>query len=92
MFITVLWIVGAINSVNLIDGADGLAGTTTFIISLALAIIAFRSEHYVEGAIALSLAAAMVSGYLCHHQYLDAFFSIALLFHRPLSSSSAGGA
>ena len=30
---TVFWIVGAINSVNLIDGADGLAGTTTFIIS-----------------------------------------------------------
>lgn len=60
MVITVIWIVGAINSVNLIDGADGLAGTTTFIVSLALAIIAFWCNHFIEGAIALSLAGAIL--------------------------------
>lgn len=60
MMLTVLWIVGAINSVNLIDGADGLAGTTTLIISLALAVIAFWTRHYVEAAISLSLAGALL--------------------------------
>ncbi len=57
---TVFWIVGAINSVNLIDGADGLAGTTTFIISASLAIIAIYTGDYVEGAIAISLAGAIL--------------------------------
>lgn len=60
MLLTVMWIVGAINSVNLIDGADGLAGTTTFIVSLSLAIIAYWTQHYVEAAIALSLAGALL--------------------------------
>ena len=57
---TVLWIVGAINSVNLIDGADGLAGTTTFIVSASLAIIAIYTGDYIEGAIAISLAGAIL--------------------------------
>lgn len=57
---TIVWIVGAINSVNLIDGADGLAGTTTFIISLGLSIVAFYNNHFIEGAIALSLSAAIL--------------------------------
>lgn len=57
---TVLWIVGAINSVNLIDGADGLAGTTTFIVSASLAIIAIYTGDYIEGAVAISLAGAIL--------------------------------
>ncbi|MEC9092116.1 MAG: MraY family glycosyltransferase [Planctomycetota bacterium] len=60
MAITIIWIVGAINSVNLIDGADGLAGTTTFIVSLALAVISLVTNHLIEGAIALSLSGAIL--------------------------------
>ncbi len=39
--ITVLWIVGITNSVNLMDGLDGLAAGTTAIMALSLAYVAY---------------------------------------------------
>ena len=39
--ITVLWIVGITNAVNLMDGLDGLAAGTTAIMSLSLAYVAY---------------------------------------------------
>ena len=39
--ITVLWIVGITNAVNLMDGLDGLAAGSTMIMSLSLAYIAY---------------------------------------------------
>lgn len=39
--ITVLWIVGITNAVNLMDGLDGLAAGTTAIMSISLAYVAY---------------------------------------------------
>lgn len=40
-FVTVMWIVGVTNTINLVDGLDGLAAGISAIVSLALAYIAF---------------------------------------------------
>ena len=39
--VTVLWIVGVTNAVNLMDGMDGLAAGTTMIMALSLAYVAY---------------------------------------------------
>ena len=53
--VTVLWIVGLINAFNLIDGVDGLAAGTAFIIASGLAVLAT-----VTGAAAVGGSALMV--------------------------------
>lgn len=64
IFIVYFWILGAINSVNLLDGADGFAGTLGFVVSLAMTVIAmFASGKYVECIIAASLAGS-IGGFL----------------------------
>ena len=40
-FVTVVWIVGVTNTINLVDGLDGLAAGISAIVSLSLAYIAF---------------------------------------------------
>ncbi|OGR13571.1 MAG: hypothetical protein A2341_10050, partial [Deltaproteobacteria bacterium RIFOXYB12_FULL_58_9] len=43
--ISVLWIVGLINAMNLIDGLDGLAGGVTFFASLTMLVIAWVNHN-----------------------------------------------
>lgn len=67
--IVAFWILGSINSVNLLDGADGFAGTLGFVVSLALSLMAIfaaqeRPELYVDAIIAASLCGA-IGGFLC---------------------------
>jgi UDP-GlcNAc:undecaprenyl-phosphate GlcNAc-1-phosphate transferase len=58
------WILGSINSVNLLDGADGFAGTLGFVVSLSLAAMGFLGrETAVEAVIAAALAGA-IGGFL----------------------------
>jgi UDP-GlcNAc:undecaprenyl-phosphate GlcNAc-1-phosphate transferase len=44
--ITLLWIVGLTNAINLIDGVDGLAGGISTIIALTYALIFFRFAEF----------------------------------------------
>ena len=44
--ITLVWIVGVTNAVNLIDGLDGLAAGSSAIIGVALGILAYMSSHF----------------------------------------------
>lgn len=60
---TVFWLLGAINALNLIDGADGLATTVGIIASSSLSVMAFACGHPVEGIIAAALACGL-SGFL----------------------------
>jgi len=64
--IVCFWILGSINSVNLLDGADGFAGTLGFVVSLALTLMAIVAGpgHYVDAIIAASLCGA-IGGFLC---------------------------
>jgi UDP-GlcNAc:undecaprenyl-phosphate GlcNAc-1-phosphate transferase len=58
--ITIFWLLGAINSVNLIDGADGLAATVGIILAATIACMAYMSGHIVETVLALALAGSLM--------------------------------
>jgi UDP-GlcNAc:undecaprenyl-phosphate GlcNAc-1-phosphate transferase len=65
VLIVYFWILGSINSVNLLDGADGFAGTLGFVVSLAIALMAVvGKETAVEAMIAAAMAGA-IGGFLC---------------------------
>ena len=48
------------NSVNLIDGIDGLASTIGLICSMTLGVMAIMTNHLVDAVIAFSLAGALL--------------------------------
>ncbi len=64
--LTVLWIVAITNAVNLIDGADGLAGGVALIAVLFMGLIAFGRGSLVPAIIALSLAGS-IAGFLVYN-------------------------
>src|SRR5262245_10512270 len=53
-------LLGAINSLNLIDGMDGLLSSVGLIITLAMAALAAVGGHWVAACIALALAGALL--------------------------------
>lgn len=57
---TIFWLLGAVNSLNLIDGADGMAGTVALVLSIAVAGMAWMTGHHVEALIAASMAGAIL--------------------------------
>jgi UDP-GlcNAc:undecaprenyl-phosphate GlcNAc-1-phosphate transferase len=57
---TALWLLGAINSLNLVDGVDGLLSSLGLIISLALAVMAYLNHHWAAACVALALAGALL--------------------------------
>ncbi|QDV67397.1 WecA-like glycosyltransferase [Rosistilla carotiformis] len=59
--LTMLWLLGAINALNLVDGADGVASTMGSIICIGLAIIAFSRGELIEGAVSIALAGGLVA-------------------------------
>jgi UDP-GlcNAc:undecaprenyl-phosphate GlcNAc-1-phosphate transferase len=52
--LTLLWVVGITNAMNLIDGLDGLATGTALITSVAVAVVAFNTGQ--PGVVGLSVA------------------------------------
>jgi UDP-GlcNAc:undecaprenyl-phosphate/decaprenyl-phosphate GlcNAc-1-phosphate transferase len=65
--ITVLWLVGCINALNLIDGMDGLASVVGLSTAGMMGLIAANSGHIHVSIIALVLAGA-VAGFLVHNR------------------------
>lgn len=68
IIITVAWIIGIINSLNLIDGLDGLAAGITIISSLALISIALFLGNLVTVFLLVALAGACL-GFLKYNFY-----------------------
>lgn len=64
--LTLFWLLGAINSLNLIDGIDGLATTVGCILCLALASMAHLTGHPADAALAFALAGSLI-GFLCYN-------------------------
>ncbi|HEY4311177.1 MAG TPA: MraY family glycosyltransferase [Pirellulales bacterium] len=64
--LTVLWLVGCINSLNLLDGLDGLASVVGVSASLIMAVIAVNTGHPQVGIVALILAASL-GGFLFYN-------------------------
>jgi UDP-GlcNAc:undecaprenyl-phosphate GlcNAc-1-phosphate transferase len=63
---TVLWLLAAINSLNFLDGMDGLLSSIGLIISLALAIMAILFDQWIAAGVALALAGALL-GFLFYN-------------------------
>lgn len=58
--LTVVFLVGITNAINLADGLDGLAGGTTFLCLGALAMLAYSSGQIVSAALAMAFAGAVL--------------------------------
>jgi UDP-GlcNAc:undecaprenyl-phosphate GlcNAc-1-phosphate transferase len=60
LVVTVLWIVGVTNAINLIDGLDGLATGTGFLITATVAAISYSFNNTPVTLIALALAGSLL--------------------------------
>lgn len=58
--ITILWIVGVTNAINLIDGLDGLADGISAIAAISLAIISYMLGNVEIGMVCLIIAGACI--------------------------------
>ena len=65
--VTVFWIVGAINALNLLDGIDGLATSVGIVLSLSVAALAAIAGRPTEAFLALALAGALL-GFLAYNR------------------------
>lgn len=54
------WVIASVNSVNLLDGADGIAATIGTIMSLALAVMSLSQGRIIDGILAMSIAGALI--------------------------------
>ena len=57
---TICWLLAAINSLNLIDGMDGLLGTVGLILCAGLATLAAFDERWAMAYVAVALAGALL--------------------------------
>ena len=64
--VTVLWIVGLTNAMNLLDNADGLAASTALVASLGAGIVAVIYGQFFVGGLAFALAGT-AAGFLWHN-------------------------
>lgn len=64
--LTVLWIVGCINAVNLLDGMDGLASVVGISTAIMMAVIAAYVDNAYVAIIAVALAGSL-AGFLAHN-------------------------
>ena len=62
--VTVFWILGAINALNLIDGVDGLASTIGIVLSLSVAAVTVILGGRIDGLIISLALAGALSGFL----------------------------
>ncbi len=65
---TVFWVVAITNTINLIDGLDGLASGTVAIASLCIAYIGYFSGYY-QGALPMMAIAGAALGFLIYNFY-----------------------
>ncbi|HVA49238.1 MAG TPA: MraY family glycosyltransferase [Pirellulales bacterium] len=61
---TLFWLLGAMNSLNLIDGVDGLASSIGAILCIAIAGLCLLTGHPSEGIVAWAFAGSLL-GFLC---------------------------
>ncbi|MEZ6107687.1 MAG: MraY family glycosyltransferase [Pirellulaceae bacterium] len=64
--VLVIWLVGSINAVNLIDGADGLASTVGIVAATSLYFLTFDGVSSWQSDLALSLSGTLI-GFLVYN-------------------------
>lgn len=73
LLLTLLWVVGLTNSINLIDGLDGLASGIVFIASVTMMLVAvYRADHEI-GLLSMAIAGAVL-GFLRYNFYPASIF------------------
>ncbi|WP_231742318.1 MraY family glycosyltransferase [Stieleria varia] len=65
--VTVLWLLIAVNALNLIDGADGVATTAGIFISLGLAVLSWQHGSIMAALVAFCLAGSLI-GFLNYNR------------------------
>jgi UDP-GlcNAc:undecaprenyl-phosphate GlcNAc-1-phosphate transferase len=58
--VTLFWLMGAINSVNLLDGMDGMVTVLGIILSIAICALAVMSQHLAVAVAALIFAGSLI--------------------------------
>ena len=81
--VTIIWLVGICNAVNLIDGLDGLAGGVSTISAFTMAVVSYSSGHTLASALCLVLAFSTI-GFLRYN------FSPAQIFMGDSGSLTLG--
>jgi len=71
--LTILWIVGITNALNLIDGLDGLASGISLIALVTFTVMAYRTEQFTVAMLALILSGAVL-GFLKHNFHPASIF------------------
>jgi UDP-GlcNAc:undecaprenyl-phosphate GlcNAc-1-phosphate transferase len=71
--LTLFFLIGITNAINLADGLDGLAGGTTFLSLCALALLAFSGGQFAAAALALTFAGAIL-GFLRYNTFPASVF------------------
>jgi len=71
--LTILWIVGITNALNLIDGLDGLASGISLIALATFTIMAYRTDQVVVAMLTLALAGAVL-GFLRYNFHPASIF------------------
>ena len=64
--LTILWLVGCSNIVNLIDGLDGLAGSIGLVVMTTIAVLFELQGHRPEAMLTTVIAGGLI-GFLCHN-------------------------
>lgn len=65
--LTVLWLLVAVNALNLIDGADGVATTVGFFVSFGLGILSFYYDRPLNAMLAFCIAGTL-AGFLKYNR------------------------
>ncbi|MEH2347339.1 MAG: MraY family glycosyltransferase [Nostoc sp.] len=69
MSLTVLWVVGITNAINLMDGMDGLAGGISFITAMSLLAVAAQFNNRAAAILVLAALGGAALGFLRHNFY-----------------------
>jgi UDP-GlcNAc:undecaprenyl-phosphate GlcNAc-1-phosphate transferase len=64
--LTVVWVVGITNAINLLDNMDGLASGVTAISAITFFVISAQAGHFLVGALSLAVAGSAL-GFLFHN-------------------------
>ncbi len=98
LLVTLFWLVGVTNAVNMLDNMDGLAAGTAAIGSLALCVNAFLNGQVLEASVLAAFFGALVGFLVFNHHPASIFmgdcgsmFVGFFLACAALSSSQGGG-
>jgi UDP-GlcNAc:undecaprenyl-phosphate/decaprenyl-phosphate GlcNAc-1-phosphate transferase len=65
--LTVFWVIGITNAVNLMDGVDGLAGGISYITAMCLLAVSAQNPQWAAATLVLAALAGAALGFLRHN-------------------------